>query len=322
MAVSKDLKKIEDVIGELTKKYGDNTLQQLDSENVTKVECVSTGLPSLDYILGGGVPKGRIIEIFGPESGGKTTMALTMLARCQEDGKKVVYIDAENGLDPRYVENLGVDMSKLIINQPNSGEEALDIVEKFCQTGAVSIIVVDSVAQLVPRSVGEKEIDGTANIGTTARLLSQTLPRISNAAARTGTIVIFINQIRMKIGMMYGNPETTPGGLALKFAAGVRLEVRAKKTEEKRGKEGNPVSIRVKKNKIAPPFRETELFLVYGEGFDLIDDVVTIGITKGVIVKSGGWYEYDGQKVQGLDTLTDLVAADKKLYTKLLKACA
>lgn len=230
---------------------------------------------------------------------GKTTLSLQMLAKCQQDGKRVAFIDVENALDIEYAQKMGIDTDKLLLSQPDSGESAMDIVEKLCQSNQVSCIVIDSVAQLVPMSVANKEIDGTANIATTARLLSQTLPRISNAASRSGTILIFINQIRMNVGQLYGNPETTPGGMALKFASSVRVEVRGGKPEIRNGKEGTVVRVNIKKNKIARPFRKAELFLIYGEGFDTIQNLLDTALFAEIIKQAGGWFSYGEFKEQG-----------------------
>jgi recombination protein RecA len=296
-----DDKSVQSALDVINKKYGDGTIIDYGKAKlIPGIETITTGLPSLDVILGGGVPKGRIMEVFGPNASGKTTMAIHMLSKCQKAGKRVAYIDVENAFDPAYATKLGLDVKNLILNQPDSGEQALDIVEKLCQTGQFSAIVIDSVAQLVPMAVSAKEIDGSVNIATTARLLSQTLPRLSNAASRGGTVLIFINQIRENVGQLWGNPEVTPGGHALKFAASIRLEVRSgSKAEERSGKEGVEVKITVKKNKIAPPFRTTSLFLVYGEGFDEVTDLLEIALQLGIIHKAGAWFTYKDFKENG-----------------------
>jgi len=255
---------------------------------------------------------------------GKTTLALHILAQAHkyDKTKKVAFIDVENAFDPEYAKTIGIDKDRMVVNQPNSGEEGLDIVEKLCQTGQFSAIVIDSVGQLVPMAVGAKEIDGTANIGTTARLLSQTLPRLSNAARLSGTVLIFINQIRMKIGVMYGNPETTMGGLALKFACSVRIEIRGRKAEEKNGFEGIPTKLKIIKNKLAPPFRSTELFIRFGKGFDIVGDQLETALSMGLVKKSGGWYEYETLKAQGWDKFVSelLEPENKELYTKIINS--
>lgn len=317
----KQEKELEKIIEVISKKYGDTALQILTKDFETDIKKVSTGLPSLDMILGGGIPVGRMVEIFGLESSGKSTLALQILAQCQKayPEKKVAYIDLENNLDPNYAKKLDIDLSKMFINQPDSGEEALDIIEKLAQTNSISAVVIDSVSNLVPQSVAAKEIDGTANIGTTARLLSQNLPRLSNAIRASGTILIFINQIRMKIGVMWGNPETTTGGMALKYNASQRIELRSQKAEERNGKEGIPVKIKIKKNKIAPPFRETESFLIFGSGFSVLDDLIETALAKNIIQKSGGWFQWDKIKVHGLENIRTELVNDKKLYDKLLQ---
>lgn len=326
MSKSESAKMALKVLAEINKKYGEGTVMDLSKEEITPVPTFPSGLPSFDFVLGRGIPKGRIMEIYGPESSGKTTLALHMLAKAQKDGGIVAYIDVENAFDPVYAEKLGVMMSDpkdpdrvvFILNQPSSGEQALDIVEKLCQSGLVSAIVIDSVAQLVPMAVAAKEIDGTANIGTTARLLSQTLPRLSNAASKSGTTLIFINQIRMKIGEMYGNPETTPGGMALKFAASIRLDVRGSKAEERDGKEGMVVKVRARKNKLAPPFRSTELFLVFGQGFDELGDLLETAVNLEIIEKAGGWYSYKGMKEQGLQNFIQKLKSEPKILEEIL----
>ena len=318
--MEKEQKALDEVKKIITKKYGDSSLMELTKESKVDVETISTGVHSIDYILGGGIPKGRIVEIYGPEASGKTTLALQMLANCQGQEKKIAYIDVENAFDPKYAEAMGIDLKNLLHNKTNSVKEAVDIAEKLAQTGAVSLIVLDSIAQLVPMAVLDKEIGGSANIGTTARLLSQSLPRISNALSRTGTILVCINQIRMKIGVMYGNPEVSTGGLALKYASTQRIEIRGRKAEERNGQEGCPVKIKVKKNKIAAPFRSTECFLIFGKGFDIDADLIETAMAKDIIKKSGSWYEYETIKVQGLEAMVDALHDDKKLFDKLKSA--
>lgn len=321
--MSKSENKLKEVLKSIHKKYGEGSLINYGAtEREHTVPTISTGLASLDLILGGGMPKGRIMEVYGPESSGKTTLSLHMLAKCQKDdpNKTVAFIDIENALDPSYAQNLGVDLAedKFYLSQPDSGEEALDIVEKLCQSNAVSAIVIDSVAQLVPMAVGAKEIDGTANIATTARLLSQTIPRISNAAARSGTVLIFINQIRMNVGA-YGNPEISPGGKALKFASSVRLEIRGGKPEERNGKEGTVVRVLVKKNKIARPFRRAELWLIYGEGFDAIENMLESALAIGIIERGGAWYTYGDIKEQGWQNIVAKLREDELILNEIQK---
>jgi len=316
-AQSKEEKQLQEVLSVIHKKYGAGSLIDYGSvDKIEPIETISTGLATLDLILGGGVPRGRIMELFGSYSSGKTTMALQMLAKCQKAGKKVAFLDLENSLDPEYAQKMGVDMHNLLLSQPNSGEEAMDIVEKLCQSNQISCIVIDSVAQLVPMAVAAKEIDGTANMATTARLLSQTLPRISNAAARSGTVLIFINQIRSSLSM-YGSPTLTPGGYALKFASSIRLEVASGKVEERNGKEGCVIKVTVKKNKIARPFRKAELFLIYGEGFDVMQIMFDTALYTGLIEQAGGWFTYGEIKEQGFQKLCDKLKADDKILKEI-----
>lgn len=310
-----DIHKIaKSLIGDIAKKHGENSVIDLGKDKVeSNVERVSSGLPSLDLVLGGGIPKGRLIEVFGPESSGKTTMAIHMLIQFQKDNpeKYVAYLDIENAFDIEYATALGLNMSKVFFSQPSSGEEALDIVEKMCQSEIVTSVVIDSVAQLVPRAAGDKDIDGTANIGTTARLLSQTLPRLSNEARKSGTTLIFINQIRMKIGVMYGNPETTPGGLAMRFATSVRLEVRGTKPENKNGKEGHVVKVKAIKNKVGKPKTKTELFLIYGEGFDPRGDLLETAQQLEIVIRKGAYYEYGDLRCQGWQNFVTEISKDE-----------
>lgn len=313
---SPQLKGTKKLLEDIRKKYGAGSILDLGQEQAyPEVEMVSTGLPSLDLILRGGIPKGRILEIFGPESSGKTTMALHMLAKLQKECEKhVAYIDIENCFDVDYCKALGLDLNRLLLVRPKTGEEAMDAVEKICQSEECSAVVIDSVAQLVPQAVTAKEIDGTANIATTARLLSQTIPRVSNAASASGTTLIFINQIRMNIGVMYGNPEVTPGGQALKFAASVRLEVRkAGKSEERDGKEGHEVRVKIIKNKLGPPNRTTNLFLIYGEGFDEIQDLLDTALELKIITKAGGWFSYESYKEQGWINFCEKLRQDENV---------
>ncbi len=321
--MSDKVNKLQAIVKGIHKKYGTGSLIDYGAtETIQSVPTVSTGLSSLDLILGGGIPKGRIIEMYGPESSGKTSLALHILAQCQKDmpNKTVAFIDLENALDPSYAQKLGVnfDKSKFFLSQPDSGEEALDIVEKLCQSNGVSVIVIDSVAQLVPMAVSAKEIDGTANIATTARLLSQTIPRLSNAADRSNTILLFINQIRMNVGG-YGNPEVSPGGKALKFATSIRMEIRGSKPEERNGKEGAPVRVHIKKNKIARPFRRAELFLVYGEGFDALENMFDTALAMGIIKQGGAWFTYDTIKEQGWQTMVGALRKNEKAIEAIKK---
>lgn len=305
----------------IAKKHGQLALVDLSKKNgIPQIESIRTGIPTLDFVIGRGLPLGKLIEIFGPEASGKTTLSLYMLKYYQQTtGKKIVYIDLENGFDAEYAKKLGIDLNTLLVSQPDSGEAALDIVEKLCQSNEVAAIVVDSVSHLIPSSVTAKDIDGTANIGTTARLMSQTMPRISQAADRSKTSVIFINQIRMKIGVLWGNPETTGGGLALKFAASLRLEVKSIKTDDDLKSEGINVKIKAMKNKLAPPFKQCELFLRFGEGFDEVKETFNLALNLGIIEKAGGWYSYGALKEQGWETFIEKAKQTDGCFEKILK---
>lgn len=311
---------LSDVIKNINKKYGPGTLMDLSNVDEREgVETISTGLPSLDLILGGGFPKGRIVELYGPESSGKSTMALHILKSAQEavGDRKVAYIDAENAFDPNYAEKLGIDLSRLFLNQPQTGEEALQITETLCETNKISVIVIDSVPCLIPKAQDDKEIDGTAGMASTARMLAQYLPKIIKAASNSNTVIVFINQIRMKIGIVYGNPESQPGGMALKFAASIRLDLRGSKAEERDGREGMKVKFKVKKNKIAPPGRSTEIFLVFGHGFDADADLIETAVDFGVINKAGGWYSYGALKEQGMPSIAKAIRENPEAFAKL-----
>lgn len=301
MALNKDdkLKALDAAITQIEKAYGKGSVMKLgDSKANMNIETVPTGSLSLDIALGlGGVPKGRIIEIYGPESSGKTTVALHMVAEVQKRGGIAGFIDAEHALDPVYAKNIGVDIDDLYISQPDNGEQALEITETMVRSGAVDIVIVDSVAALVPKA----EIDGDmgdSHVGLQARLMSQALRKLTAVISRTNCIVIFINQLREKVGVMFGNPETTTGGRALKFYSSVRLDVR--RTESlKQGGEivGNHVRVKVVKNKIAPPFKEAEFDIMFGKGISKEGDILDLAVNANVVEKSGAWYAYKGAKI-------------------------
>lgn len=295
-------KALETCIAQIEKNYGKGAIMRLGDDIPVNVEALSTGSLSLDLALGiGGVPKGRIVEIYGPEASGKTTLALHVVAAAQKAGGEAAYIDVEHALEPAYARALGVDIDSLLISQPDTGEQALDITESLVRSSAVDVVVVDSVAALIPRIELEGEM-GDSVVGALARLMSQAMRRLAGAISKNGCTVIFINQLRQKIGVMYGNPETTPGGLALKYYASVRIDVRRIETL-KSGNEmiGNRTRAKVIKNKCAPPFKEAEFDIVYGEGISKVGEIVDLGVKLELIDKAGAWYTVNDQRIQGRD---------------------
>ncbi len=303
MSQDKKQKAIAEAIKAIHKQFGAGSLMRLDGSVTHEVEVIPTGSIALDVALGtGGLPRGRIIEIFGPESSGKTTLTLHAIAEAQKAGGVCAFIDAEHALDTSYAQRLGVQLEDLLVSQPDHGEQALEIVDQLVRTSAVDLIVVDSVAALTPRAEIEGEM-GEAHMGLQARLMSQALRKLTAIISRTRTAVIFINQLRMKIGVVYGNPETTTGGNALKFYCSVRLDIRKKKVI-KRGEEsiGNEVKVKVVKNKLAPPFREAEFEILYGIGVNKLGELVDTAEKLGIVEKTGAWYSYEGAKLgQGKD---------------------
>lgn len=291
-------KALEQVMAEIEKQFGKGAIMKLGSESHIEIETTPSGSLSLDIALGvGGLPKGRIIEVFGPESSGKTTIALQAVAEVQKRGGRAAYIDAEHALDPVYAKNLGVNIDELLLSQPDTGEQALEICEALVRSNAVSIVVIDSVAALVPQAEIEGEM-GDAHVGLQARLMSQALRKLGGVINKTNTTAIFINQLREKVGIMFGNPETTPGGRALKFYASVRLDVR-RSEQIKMGDSviGNRTTVKVVKNKVAPPFKTASFDIMYGEGVSHEGELVDIASEIGIMEKSGAWYAYNGEKI-------------------------
>ncbi|ACA44116.1 recA protein [Clostridium botulinum A3 str. Loch Maree] len=287
------LKAIEAAMGQIEKQFGKGSIMKLGEDSILNVESISTGSLDLDIALGiGGVPRGRIIEIFGPESSGKTTVALHILAEAQKIGGAAAFIDAEHALDPAYARNLGVDIDNLIVSQPDTGEQALEITEALVRSGAVDVIVVDSVAALVPRAEIEGEM-GDSHVGLQARLMSQALRKLAGSINKSKCVAIFINQLREKVGIMFGNPETTPGGRALKFYSSVRLDVR-RIDSIKQGDQilGNRTRVKINKNKVAPPFKMAEFDIMYNEGISKVGNILDVGVREELVDKSGSWFSY------------------------------
>ena len=320
---SKEEKNIDwcsQLINELNKNYGENTVTILSSENKAKVERVSTGILSLDFITGGGFPQGRIVEIYGQESSGKSTICLHFIAEAQKVGKKCMYIDTEHAFDPIYAENLGVNTKELIFAQPDYGEQALEILNKFLDSGKVGVVIVDSVAALVPKAELDGEM-GESKMGLHARLMSQALRKITPITNKTGAIVVFINQLRSKIGVVFGNPEVTTGGNALKFYSSIRIDIR--RTEIiKDGDESiaNIAKLKIVKNKVAPPFKTALIRINYGYGYDLIEDLIELGVQLEIINKEKNTYLYNGNKLEvGKEKLKKLIEDNEELKSELIK---
>jgi len=302
----------------IEKQFGTGSIMRLGDAHKVNVETIPTGALSLDIALGGGIPKGRVIEIYGPEASGKTTVCLHIVAEVQKAGGTAAYVDAEHALDPPYAKRIGVDTNNLLLSQPDSGEQALEVVETLVRSNAVDIIVVDSVAALVPQAEIEGDM-GDAHMGLQARLMSQALRKLTGVISRTKCTVVFVNQLRMKIGIMFGNPETTTGGMALKFYSSVRMDIR-RIAQIKTAEEviGSHVRVKVVKNKVAPPFREAEFDIMYNEGISKEGDVLDLAAAHEIVVKSGAWYEYKGEKIaQGREAAKKYLRENPKVYEKI-----
>ena len=312
-------KRLEEVLANIEKQFGKGSIMKLGEHEHQKIEVSPTGSISLDLALGvGGYPKGRIIEIYGPESSGKTTIALHAIAEVQKQGGRAAFIDAEHALDPVYASNLGVDIDELLLSQPDTGEQALEICDALVRSEALSIIVIDSVAALVPQAEIDGEI-GDNQIGLQARLMSRALRKLSGSISKTQTIVIFINQLREKVGVIFGNPETTPGGKALKYYSSVRLDIR-RGEQIKNNSEilGNKTNIKVVKNKVAPPFKTTTIEIIYGQGISRLGEIIDLSAEHGIIEKSGSWYAYQGNKIgQGKENVKQYLTQNKPLQIEI-----
>ena len=315
------MKALEAALGQIEKQFGKGSVMKLGDVTAMEIEAIPTGALSLDIALGiGGIPRGRIVEVYGPESSGKTTLALHMIAEAQKMGGEAAFIDAEHALDPVYAKHLGVDIDNLIVSQPDTGEQALEITEALVRSGAIDVVVVDSVAALVPKA----EIDGDmgdSHIGLQARLMSQALRKLAGVINKSKCVVIFINQLREKVGVMFGNPETTAGGRALKYYASVRLDIRKIENIKQDGEVvGNRARVKVVKNKVAPPFREAEFDIVYGKGISKEGNILDIAVNLDIIEKSGSWFSYDGERVgQGRENVKKYLLENPEIMNEVEK---
>ncbi|MBE7705853.1 MAG: recombinase RecA [Cyanobacteria bacterium SIG30] len=312
-------KALKMALDKIEKDFGKGSIMRLGDKTSVNVDSIPTGAMALDLALGiGGVPKGRIIEVYGPEASGKTTLAQHIVAECQKKGGIAAYIDAEHALDPEYAKNLGVDIDSLLISQPDTGEQALDIAEELVRSGAIDVVVIDSVAALVPKAEIEGAMD-EQQMGLQARLMSKGLRKLTGIVAKTNTTVIFINQLRQKIGVMYGNPETTTGGNALKYYASVRLDIRRVETLKKDGEDiGNRVKVKVAKNKVAPPFRVAEFDIIYGKGISKIGNILDVAVNLEIVKKAGAWFSYNDEKLgQGRDKSKEVLEANPELLKEI-----
>ncbi len=312
-------KALEATLAQIEKQFGKGAIMKFDSKIQESIPALSTGVIGLDLALGiGGIPQGRIIEIFGPESSGKTTLALHLAAECQKNGGTVAFVDAEHALDTKYAQKLGIDLSKLLISQPDSGEEALEITDLLVRSGGVQLLIIDSVAALTPKAELEGDM-GDSHMGLQARLMSQALRKLTGSISKTHCTVIFINQLRMKIGTFFGNPETTTGGNALKFYASVRIDIRRiGSIKEGDAVLGNKTKVKIVKNKVAPPFKEIELDVFYGEGFSPLDSLIDTAVEEKLIDKAGSWFSYKDQKIgQGKEAVKDFLKAKPQLQQEI-----
>lgn len=316
---SEKMKALEAALGQIEKQFGKGSVMKLGDYTAMNVEAIPTGALSLDIALGiGGIPRGRIIEVFGPESSGKTTLALHLIAEAQKMGGEAAFIDAEHALDPVYAKHLGVNIDELIVSQPDTGEQALEIAEALVRSGALDIIVVDSVAALVPKA----EIDGDmgdAHVGLQARLMSQALRKLAGVINKSKCVIVFINQLREKVGILFGNPETTPGGRALKFYSSVRLDIRRIESLKQDGEViGNRTRVKVVKNKVAPPFREAEFDIIYGKGISKEGNILDAAVNLDIVEKSGSWFSYNGERIgQGRENVKDYLAKNPKIAEEI-----
>ena len=319
MSLEDKSKALESALGLIERNYGSGSIMRLGDNTTVNIEAVSTGSLGLDLALGiGGLPKGRIIEVYGPESSGKTTLALQVVASAQKKEGICAFIDAEHALDPVYAKNLGVDVDKLLVSQPDAGEQALEIADTLVKSGAVDVLVVDSVAALVPKAELEGDM-GDSHMGLHARLMSQALRKLTSSISRSNAMVIFINQIRMKIGVMFGSPETTTGGNALKFYASVRLDIRRiGQIKDKDQIVGNQTRVKVVKNKVAPPFKITEFDILYGEGISKEGEIIDLWVAEGFVEKSGSWYSFNGNRIgQGRENAKKFLLDNKEIADEI-----
>ena len=319
---SKKTKALDLAITQIDRQFGKGSIMRMGGDHVSISEnVISTGCLSLDVALGvGGIPRGRIIEVFGPESSGKTTLALHVVAEAQKTGGYAAFIDAEHAMDPEYAKNLGINLDELLVSQPDSGEQSLEIAETLVRSGALDIIVIDSVAALVPRAELEGEM-GDSHMGLQARLMSQALRKLTGTVSRSNTTVLFVNQIREKIGVMFGNPETTPGGRALKFYSSVRIDIR-RITSLKEGSDivGNRTRVKIVKNKVAPPFKSTEFDIMYGKGISKEGDIIDLAIKGDIIEKTGAWFSYGDMKIgQGRENAKHYLAENDDVYSEIIQ---